>query len=120
MYWVKAQDNAAAMLATQATKLGTFGEDTYYYLDGKAWRITQGERQVAYQGEGRPAVQGVRQTVYRSDDDLESQTILRMCRQASFPGNRPCTGCNTQFGINPTVDAHRRGYCSAKCEEATD
>jgi hypothetical protein len=108
MYWVKAQDNAAAMLATQATKLGTFGEDTFYYLDGKAWRITVTV--------GDPAGQ----LVYRSDDDMESQTILRMCRQAGFPGNRACTGCNTQFGINPTVGAHRRGYCSDKCEATTD
>jgi hypothetical protein len=107
MYWVKIQDNAKAMLATQATKLGTFGEDTYYHLDGRAWRITKG-------GEGDPEV------VYRSDDDLESQTILRMCRSAGFPGNRACTGCGTQFGYDPKIGAHRRGYCSDKCENETD
>lgn len=109
MYWVAQQDNAAAMLATQADKLGTFGEDTYYYLDGKAWRITH----------DRSDAKG-REVVYRSDDDLESQTILRMCRSAGFPGNRGCTGCGTQFAINQTVAAHRRGYCSAKCEAITD
>ncbi len=109
MYWVKAQDNAKAMLASQATKLGEFGDDTYYYLDGKAWRITHTRADVSG-GE----------VVYRSDDDLESQTILRMCRAAGFPGNRACTGCGTQFGINLTVGAHRRGYCSDKCEATTD
>ncbi len=73
MYYVVAQDNAAAMLESQATRLGTFGEDTFYFLDGKAWRVTKGSLIVR---------------VYRSDDDLESQSILRMCREANFPGNQ--------------------------------
>ncbi len=105
MYYVVAQDNAANMLKTQATLLGTFGEDTFYFLDGKAWRIIKGR---------------LRDTVYRSDDDLESQTILRMCQQANFPENPQCKGCGAQFAINSKVGAHRRGYCSDDCENTTD
>ena len=101
MIRVPAQHNARTMLDKLATTLGTFGDDAYYFLDGMAWRMTGG-------------------TVYRSDDNLESAAILRMCRDAGFPGNRPCTGCNTQFAIDARVGAHRRGYCSDECENGSD
>jgi hypothetical protein len=50
------------MLESQATRLGSIGEDTYYVLDGKAWRITGG-------------------VVYRSDDDRESHVLKRLARE---------------------------------------
>ena len=101
MYHVPVQDNARNMLESQATRLGAFGDDAYYILDGKVWRVSN-------------------EVVYRSDNGIESTALHRLCREAGFPGNRQCTGCGTSFGINPTVPAHRRGYCSPKCEQLTD
>jgi hypothetical protein len=49
------------MLATQAVKLTTIGDDTYYILDGKVWRISGG-------------------TVFRSDDTVESAALQQMCQ----------------------------------------
>lgn len=61
MIFVSVQDNAKRMLATRAVKLTTIGDDTYYILDGKVWRISGG-------------------TVFRSDDDVESAALRRMCQ----------------------------------------
>ena len=61
MIFVSIQDNAKRMLATQAVKLTTIGDDTYYILDGKVWRISGG-------------------TVFRSDDTVESAALQRMCQ----------------------------------------
>ena len=101
MHRVPVQDNALNMLEKQATRLGRFDDDIYYIIDGKVWRVSG-------------------DVVFRSDDDMESTILLRLCREAGFPGNRQCTGCGTSFGITPTIPAHRRGYCSRECEEATD
>lgn len=101
MIRVKVQHASKMMLSTQATRLGQIGDDIYFVLDGKAWRISA-------------------DVAFRSEDDQETAALLRLCRDAGFPGNRPCTGCNTQFGINPTIAVHRRGYCSIECEKETD
>ena len=61
MFHVAVQDFAKRMLETQAVKLGNIGDDTYYIIDGKVWRISDS-------------------VVYRSDDSLESTTLQRLCR----------------------------------------
>jgi hypothetical protein len=62
MIEVPAQANAAQMLNTQAVCLGQIGDDQYFMLDGKVWRISGG-------------------VVFRSDDDLESRALLRKVKQ---------------------------------------
>jgi hypothetical protein len=62
MIQVPSQANAARMLKTQAVCLGRMGDDQYFILDGKVWRISAG-------------------VVFRSDDDLESQALLRKVKQ---------------------------------------
>jgi len=62
MIQVPAQANAARMLQTQAVCLGQIGDDQYFMLDGKVWRISAG-------------------VVFRSDDDLESRALLRKVKQ---------------------------------------
>ena len=57
------QAQAANMLRTQATEIGRVGGWHLYILDGKVWAISRPE--------------GV---VFRSDDDVETQIIQRLCR----------------------------------------
>ena len=105
MFLVPVQDCALNMLEGQATKLGTFGDDAYYILDGKVWRVSKG-------------------VVYRSDDTLESDFLYRFCRESGrgriAPTVRNCTGCNKEFQVDLSVPAQRRGYCSLECENQTD
>lgn len=51
-------ENAIGMLRCRATVLNVWGKTTHYVLDGKVWVVSWG-------------------TVFRSDDDEESQKIIR-------------------------------------------
>jgi hypothetical protein len=62
MIRVKEQRNARTMLRTKATRLGSIGDDTYFVLDGKVWRGNDG-------------------IIFRSDDPIENETLLRLCRE---------------------------------------
>lgn len=62
MIHIRAQADAAHMLTTQAVCLGTIGDDQYFMLDGKVWRISGA-------------------VVFRADDAVESHILLRMVKQ---------------------------------------
>ena len=82
MIQVPAQANAARMLQTQAVCLGQIGDDQYFMLDGKVWRISAG-------------------VVFRSDDDLESRALLRKVKQHRAPTPPQPTDEQPMTDFNP-------------------
>jgi hypothetical protein len=69
MIRVNAQANAKRMLANQATRIGLIGDDTYYCLDSKVWRVS-------------PGASGLT-VAFRSDDPIENELLKRLCREVS-------------------------------------
>ena len=92
--------NAHNMLTTQARNLGSIGDDTYYVLDGHAWRVTKVKGIYGWRHQDNYLI-----SVARSEDVQETDNIVRMMREVNEREAEKKTWANIgQIGLKDQSD----------------